>query len=132
MIGGDGPLIGELKELASILGISSSVQFIGRVPWNEVPDIFAAADIFVLPSVRDPAGNLDGLPTVLLEAMGCGSAIIASDIGGVSLAIRIHENGLLVTPGSVDELTQALLDLLNDLTLLRNLVCGSPKTLLMI
>jgi SAM-dependent methyltransferase len=117
MIGGDGPIISELKELVSILGITSSVQFIGRIPWTDVPDFLAAADIFVLPSLRDPAGNLDGLPTVLLEAMGCGSAIIASDIGGVSLAIQNKENGLLVTPGSVEELTQALLVLLTDLTL---------------
>jgi glycosyltransferase involved in cell wall biosynthesis len=115
IIGGDGPLLVELHDLAKAIGISESVQFIGRVPWNEVSAILAAGNIFVLPSVRDVAGNLDGLPTVLLEAMGCGSAIIASDIGGVSLAIRNHENGLLVNPGSVDELTQALLKLVNDL-----------------
>jgi glycosyltransferase involved in cell wall biosynthesis/SAM-dependent methyltransferase len=117
IIGGDGPILRELKELAGHLGIAGSVQFMGRVSWNDVPDFLSAANIFVLPSVRDPSGNLDGLPTVLLEAMGCGSAIIASDIGGVSLAIHDKENGLLVKPGSVQELSQALLILLEDLTL---------------
>ncbi len=128
IIGGNGPLLGKLQDLTRALGISNSVQFIGRVPWNEVPDIFAAADIFVLPSVRDASGNLDGLPTVLLEAMGCGSAIIASDIGGVSLAIRNHENGLLVRPGSADELTQAILKLINDTVYCESLGLAARKT----
>jgi len=121
IIGGDGPILRELKDLAGILGITGSVQFIGRVPWNNVSDFLAAANIFVLPSVRDTSGNLDGLPTVLLEAMGCGCAIIASDIGGVSLAINNKENGLLITPGSLQELTQALIVLLDDLTLCEEL-----------
>ena len=113
-IGGDGPLSAELQALATDLGIKGSVDFIGRVPWDQVPQLFSAGDIFVLPSVRDRSGNLDGLPTVLLEAMGCGCAVVASDIGGVSLAIRDHENGLLVKPGSVSELTDALRQLISD------------------
>lgn len=114
IIGGDGPIRDDLKGLAETLGITSSITFLGRVPWNEVPDLLAATDIFVLPSVRDPAGNLDGLPTVLLEALGSGCAVIASDIGGVPLVLRDHENGLLVAPGSVSELTDALQTLVND------------------
>jgi len=128
VMGGDGPLLTELKKLAGSLGIASSVRFIGRVPWNEVPNFLAAADIFVLPSVQDASGNLDGLPTVLLEAMGCGSAIIASDIGGVSLAIRDQENGLLVPPGLAPELTQSLLGLLDNPTLRENLGEEARKT----
>jgi glycosyltransferase involved in cell wall biosynthesis len=129
IIGGDGSLLGELKELTKSLGIENSVQFIGRVPWTEVPELLAAANIFVLPSIRDASGNLDGLPTVLLEAMGCGSAIIASDIGGVSLAIRNKENGILVAPGSVNELKQALLVLLGDQTLRNKLGKSARKTI---
>ena len=112
-IGGDGPISAELQALAASLGIKGSVDFIGRVPWDQVPQLFAAGDIFVLPSIRDSSGNLDGLPTVLLEAMGCGCAVVASDIGGVSLAIRDQENGLLVKPGSVSDLTDALVQLLS-------------------
>lgn len=128
IIGGEGPLLSKLKELAGSLGISKSVQFIGRVPWNEVPKFLAASDIFVLPSVVDASGNLDGLPTVLIEAMGCGSTIIASDIGGVPLAIRNHENGLLVTPGSVPELNQALMVLLNNTSLSERLGRAARQT----
>jgi glycosyltransferase involved in cell wall biosynthesis/SAM-dependent methyltransferase len=128
VIGGDGPLRKDLMKLAESLGISGSVLFPGRIPWNEVPDFLAAADIFVLPSVQDASGNLDGLPTVLLEAMGCGSAIVASDIGGVPLALQDHKNGLLVQPGSAAELTQALSGLLQDAKLRESLGKAARQT----
>ena len=114
IIGGDGVLKNELQSQVSRLGITNNVTFPGTLHWNEVPDFLAQADIFVLPSVRDPSGNLDGLPTVLLEAMSSGCAIVASNIGGVSLVIEHEKNGLLVPPGSVDALTNAILDLISD------------------
>jgi glycosyltransferase involved in cell wall biosynthesis len=129
IIGGDGPLFGELQELANTLGIASSVQFPGRVPWDEVPAFIAGGNIFVLPSIRDQSGNLDGLPTVLLEAMGCGSAIIASDIGGVPLVIQDHINGILMEPGSVNELSNDLMVLVNDQSLCDKLGKEARKTI---
>ncbi len=129
IIGGDGPLASELNTLAQSLGISDSIDFIGRIPWYAVPELLAAADIFVLPSVRDAYGNLDGLPTVLLEAMGCGLATIASDIGGVPLVIRDHENGLLVASGSADEISNRLELLLNDEALRKKLGNAARKSI---
>ncbi|MGE5124584.1 MAG: glycosyltransferase [Acidobacteriaceae bacterium] len=127
IIGGDGPILPELKELAVSSNISDAVHFSGRVPWNDVPDLLAATDIFVLPSIRDESGNLDGLPTVLLEAMGCGCAVIASNIGGVPLVIRDHENGLLFSPGSQQELTKAL-EILIDRPALRKQLGYAART----
>jgi glycosyltransferase involved in cell wall biosynthesis len=95
VIGGSGPLEDELKEKVYQMGISEIVSLPGRIPWDEVPKFLAASDIFVLPSQRDKAGNLDGLPTVLLEAMACGLPCVASDIGGVSLVISQGKNGFI-------------------------------------
>jgi glycosyltransferase involved in cell wall biosynthesis len=111
MLGGDGALKDELASLAKQLGISERVSFTGQIPWNQVPTFLARADIFVLPSVRDRRGNVDGLPTVLLEAMSSGLAVVASDIGGVSLVIKNGYNGLLIPPGDIEALAKAILDL---------------------
>jgi glycosyltransferase involved in cell wall biosynthesis len=128
IIGGDGALLNDLKQLAVNLGIANSVQFPGRISWNQMPDMLATTDIFVLPSVRDKSGNVDGLPTVLLEAMACGTAIIASDIGGVPLAIKDNVNGLLVAPGSVEELKQSLIRLIADSILCEKLGSAARNT----
>lgn len=114
VMGGDGPLRAELSTQADQLGISERVTFTGRVPWDEVPAFLAAAHIFALPSIRDEYGNVDGLPTVLLEAMSSGNAVVASDIGGVSQVIEDGKTGMLVPPGDIKALTHALLQLASD------------------
>ncbi len=129
IFGGDGPLLKDLKATATALSVDKSVQFMGRIPWHVVPDFLAAADIFALPSVRDVAGNLDGLPTVLLEAMSCGTAVIASDIGGVSLAVRDFENGLLVESGSVQGLIEKISLLIDDQSLRERLGKAARQTI---
>jgi glycosyltransferase involved in cell wall biosynthesis len=114
VLGGDGPLRESLARRAASLGVSERVTFAGRVPWDCVPEFLAAADIFVLPSVRDEKGNVDGLPTVLLEAMSSGVAVVASDIGGVSLVVEHGRTGLSVPPGNVEALVEAILSLAGD------------------
>ena len=114
VIGGSGPLEDELKEKAARMNLSEFVSFPGRIPWDEVPKYLAASDIFVLPSQRDEAGNLDGLPTVLLEAMACSLPCVASDVGGVSLVIDQAKNGILVSPNSSSELIEGLQSLIED------------------
>jgi len=114
VIGGEGPEKIALQVQAQQLGVAQLVRFPGRIAWDHVSKFLGAADIFVLPSVRDEHGNMDGLPTVLLEAMACGLPCIASDIGGVNLVIRNGENGILVQPGSAESLNQALANVLSD------------------
>lgn len=108
VLGGDGPLLHDFQMHVTKKNLNGSINFIGRVPWDQVPDFLNVSDIFVLPSVLDKNGNLDGLPTVLLEAMACGNAIVASRIGGVPLVIEDYKNGILVSPGDTDELAKAI------------------------
>jgi glycosyltransferase involved in cell wall biosynthesis len=108
VLGGDGALKENLTRDVKALGIESKVTFPGIIPWDQVPAFLANLDIFVLPSIRDPNGNVDGLPTVLLEAMSSGVAVIASDIGGTSLVIENGQNGLLVPSRDTVALAEAI------------------------
>lgn len=117
LIGGDGPLYHELERTILTLELQDSVKLIGPIPWTEVPKTLANIDIFVLPSVKDKSGNMDGLPTVLLEAMSSGNAVVASNIGGVPLVIEPMVNGVLVPPSDVHALAHALLKVLGDANL---------------
>jgi glycosyltransferase involved in cell wall biosynthesis len=60
------------------------------------------------------AGNLDGLPTVLLEAMACALPSVANDIGGVNLVIEDHYNGILIEQSDLISLKLSLIELINN------------------
>ncbi len=114
VIGGEGPLYASLEQIAQNFNIQSKVIFPGRIPWDQVIDFFALGEIFVLPSIQDAHGNVDGLPTVLFEALACGLPVVASNIGGVQLVIEDGKNGLLVLPGDGEALKEALQRLLKN------------------
>jgi glycosyltransferase involved in cell wall biosynthesis len=75
---------------------------------NDIPDLLELADIFVMPSL------FEGLPMALLEAMTAGKAIIASATSGIPEAVVDGREGLLVRPGDVASLSEALRSLLTD------------------
>lgn len=90
------------------------VHFPGVVYRDTLPDLYRAADIFCLPAVHDPKGNVDGLPNVILEGMASGLPVVATSISGIPLAVEEGINGRLVPEGDADRLVDALLDLLSD------------------
>ncbi|MFC1923280.1 glycosyltransferase family 4 protein, partial [Chloroflexota bacterium] len=91
------------RELADYLGLTSQVHFLGKVPHNELPPVYAAADIFILPSVIQEA-----FPLVILEAMACGKPVIVSNLPGVRSMINDGENGYLVQPGNLQDLVNKI------------------------
>jgi glycosyltransferase involved in cell wall biosynthesis len=74
----------------------------------------AAADIVVVPSVVDAAGNVDGLPNALLEALASGRAVVASRVAGIPDVVVDGVNGLLVAPGNAAALANAIRRLAED------------------
>jgi glycosyltransferase involved in cell wall biosynthesis len=109
---GEGDQKQKAVELVANLGL---VHKISLLPFrNDVPDVLANADIFVLPSLWE------GLPIGLLEAMAMGKAVIASNVDGTSEIIVDNQNGLLVNTNNLrEELTAALLKLSGDAILRR-------------
>lgn len=113
-IGGGGPQEGELRRLAASLGVLDRFTFPGIIPHSAMAGFLSAADVLAVPSVVDGEGNMDGLPNVVLESLAAGRPVVASRLGGIPLALRDGVDGILVTPGSPEELAGAIAGLLRD------------------
>lgn len=106
VIAGDGPEWGDLRTLATGLGVADRVVFAGFV--DDIPGLLADLDLFVLSSLRE------GHPMVLLEAMAMARPVIATDIAGVGDTISEGVDGRLVPPGDVPALVDAMRALIRD------------------
>ncbi|HSX25301.1 MAG TPA: glycosyltransferase family 4 protein [Candidatus Andersenbacteria bacterium] len=98
----------ELDMLAEELGVSDLIRYVGMVPYDQLEKSYQYADIFVLTSLSE------GMPSVILEAMGCGLPIIASNVGGNNEIVHEGQNGYLITGDAVDILAEKLSILIND------------------
>ncbi len=114
VIGGGGDIEAELRAQAMALGLGDRLIFTGGLSHPEVLALIAAAELFVMPSIRDPKGNVDGLPIVVLEAMACGRPVVASDVSGMPLAIEDGVSGLLVAEREPEALARAVNQVLAD------------------
>jgi glycosyltransferase involved in cell wall biosynthesis len=113
VIVGEGYLRDKLSDLVDRLGLKGSVLFTGFL--MDVRRIIATFDVAVLPSF------FEGMGRVLLEAMAMGKPVVASSVGGIPDLVHHGKNGLLVTPGSVSELKSALLTLIRNKALAKEM-----------
>lgn len=106
LIAGEGPERAALEALAARLGVAGRVRFLGARPHAELPAIYGAADVLVLASSRE------GWANVLLEAMACGTPVVASPIWGNPEVVREPAAGLIAaanTPEAIADGVTALL-----------------------
>jgi glycosyltransferase involved in cell wall biosynthesis len=103
-IGGKGGLIESYRSLAKSLGVSDSVEFLGYIPSDELPERFASTSAFVLPSVN----SLEGFGIVALEALSYGTPVITTKIVGSAGFIEKNKAGIVIAPGNVDQLVEAI------------------------
>jgi glycosyltransferase involved in cell wall biosynthesis len=110
---GDGPLRASLERAAAPFG--DRVAFHGQQSSTDLGRILARAQVAVFPSVRARSGDQDGLPVALLEALATGTPVVASDLPGLAEAVGGEQPaGVLVEPGSEEDLARALERLLGD------------------
>lgn len=112
---GTGAHRSELDTLAEELHVSDLIRYVGMVPYDKLEKSYQYADIFVLTSLSE------GMPSVILEAMGCGLPIIASDVGGNNEIVHEGENGYLILGDDVHLLTDRMVALLEDAQLRRRM-----------
>lgn len=105
---GGGPLLKQLKEQASQLGIADRVEWLGPQSQDTVIASYRSADVFVLACKRDRDGDMDGLPNVLVEAQSQGLACAASAISAIPELIIDGETGLLVPAEDAELLSVAI------------------------
>jgi colanic acid/amylovoran biosynthesis glycosyltransferase len=118
---GQGPLEEELCEQIAQLDLQGRVELPGAKPQHEIREYLAAATAFVLPSVVDPDGGMDNLPTVIMEAMAAGLPVISTAIGGIPEMVIQNETGFLVPPGDAAALAGAIERLFDEIDLARRL-----------
>lgn len=108
VIAGGGDLDEALRSRVRDHGIGGHVQFVGVLAQPDVARHLAAADIAVMPSVRDEAGNVDGLPNTVMEALASGTPLVATTVGGIPSVVTDGHNGLLVPEKDAPALEAAL------------------------
>ncbi len=115
VIVGGGPYADALRTLARRCGVADDVTFTGGVPAAELPAHHALADVFAMPCRTRGAGmDVEGLGIVFLEASATGVPVVAGRSGGAPETVRHNETGLVVDGRSVDEVAEAVAELLGD------------------
>jgi glycogen(starch) synthase len=115
LIAGEGAEQPKLDDLIRELGVTERVKLLGRAERPKAVSLFAGCAFFILPSRLEPFG------IVSLEAMACGKAVVASNVGGVPEVIADNVTGLLVPAENPQVLAAAIKRLANDLDLQRRL-----------
>jgi glycosyltransferase involved in cell wall biosynthesis len=118
---GDGPERPALEAQVARAGLDDVVTLRGTVPSAELVQAYRECGVLVLPAVVDARGDTEGLGVVLLEAMSCGTPVIASDIGGITDIVTHDRTGLLVPPSDPAALAAAIQRLATDPALWRRL-----------
>lgn len=113
VLAGSGELEGELRRRLAASGIADRVTFAGFIPHTEVPTLFSAMDVLVLPSETQPNWR-EQFGRVLLEAMACGTPVIGSSSGEIPTLVHDTGGGLVFEERSAASLAEAMRQLITD------------------
>jgi glycosyltransferase involved in cell wall biosynthesis len=111
---GDGLLRGRIESDVKELGLEDSVTLLGAVSNQLIPDYLSASAIAVVPSIIDSNGDQEGLGLVAVEAMGCGCAVVVSDLPALRDVVKNGETGMMVEPQCPEDIANKLVYLLSN------------------
>src|SRR6266480_1058349 len=118
---GEGPLENDLRNEIAQHGLQRCVILAGTKPQSQLRRRLAAANVFALPSVIDPEGGMDNLPTVIMEAMATGLPVVSTNVGGIPEMVIENETGFLVQPGDAVAMADAVSKIIGDSSVARRL-----------
>jgi D-inositol-3-phosphate glycosyltransferase len=104
----DGAERARIEQIVRESGLSERTIFAGQIGHDLLPFYYSAADVCVIPSHYEPFG------LVAIEAMACGTPVVASDVGGLKFTVLPEETGLLAPPKDVDAFARAIQRILSD------------------
>ncbi|HYY54543.1 MAG TPA: glycosyltransferase [Candidatus Dormibacteraeota bacterium] len=116
--GSESEKIDELRGMVEAHAIADNVDFVGSLDQQELALYYAAADVCAVPSLTESFG------LVALEAMACGTPVVATRVGGLQTVVT-SDSGILVPPGDVESLADAIGSLLDDMELRLQLSAGA-------
>ncbi len=125
---GEGPLRGSLEELTVQLGCAGAIKFLGAIPNSEVPSLLNLHRIAITPSVVAADGDQEGLGLVIVEAQGCGCAVVASRIPAILDVITDGVDGMLVAPGDPSDVRRVLAQMMEDESLVSRLAAAGRES----
>jgi len=112
---GEGPYRGHLEKLVKEHKLATSVTFIGRIQYKDLPMYLCAGDIFAMPSRSRLMGlEVEGLGIVYLEASSCGLPVLAGNSGGAPDAVIQNKTGLVVNGTNNEQIASAAIELLTN------------------
>lgn len=128
VIGGSGPLLEPLQKLVSDLGLQGKVELTGKeLKQEEIPSFLEGGDVYCLPCVWASDNDVDGLPQMLMEAMGCGLPAVSTRLVGIPDLVQHEQTGLLVEPKDVEAAADAMLRIKNEPGLAERLAAAGRK-----
>jgi glycosyltransferase involved in cell wall biosynthesis len=131
VIAGDGPLDAELRSQIAARGLEDCVQLTGKaIHQDELPGFLASGDLFAQPCVWSRDNDVDGTPRTLMEAMATGLPSISTRLAGIPDIIEDGRSGLLVEPGDIQGLADAMRRILDDPALAEALSRGGRRQIL--
>lgn len=107
-VAGSGPERDDLERLAGELGIAGQVRFTGRLDSLEMAKLYRDATLSLNTALAD------NMPNSVLEALACGLPVVSTEVGGVPFLVRHGETALLVRPGDIEAMAEAMARLIED------------------
>ncbi len=111
---GDGPDEKALRALTGELRLDQNISFVGSKLNAELPALLRSAKIFVMPSIVAKSGDQEGLGLVAVEAMGCGCAVVATDLPAIRDTVQHRKTGLIARAADADDLAASIETLLKN------------------
>ena len=113
-VAGDGPCRTELEKLGADLGLRERVEFLGALRNDELPKLYQRSGIIVFPSVVSDDGDREGFGLVLVEALGCGCAVVATDLLAMRDIVEDEASAIIVRQKRSDQIAAAVIRLLSN------------------
>ena len=113
IVGGSGDMIKNYKFLAKKLELEKNIEFRGFIESNKLIDLYNQSELFVLPST----GIQEGFGIVLLEALACGTPVIATNIVGIAKEIKDNKCGIIIPCNDAKKLAQAIIRIIKNINL---------------
>ena len=127
LVVGDGPLKNILEQQAVKLKLETKVKFLGNVNFNQLLKLYQESMMLVVPSIIPKGGDIEGFPTVYLDAMANNCPIVTTNIEGIESMIKNQQTGLVVEQKSSKTLAKAISLLINNQTLRDTLAKNALK-----